>query len=407
MKHMVLSLVAVILGTFSITLAQAGDLQLSGSKRWLTVASSKDMDVAIGIARQMGSLGDASKVVSSSSGYFAVILGPYDASSILELKKKGAGKFDELPKDALLSQGSNYKDVVWTYAPASLGLVSYSLTKPAVFSMDGLQVKVVGEKSGESSAYSKITGTDKTGAAFSFDIGKDNKPEDQASAESFAREEFHQAGIAKLTKDGQSQIVVTEFTGGAHCCTNTWFINRPAGAAAWSMVEGETLDGGGYGVEDVDGDGALELTSVDNRFLYAFDSYAASFAPLRISRLQDGKITDVTDLPEMKQRLAQDLAGLEFSAKTNPEFWKANGYLVAWVASKIRLGQGDEAWAKFMANYDRNSSFVPQICTTGQKIDDCPSDKLQDQPIPDALAQFLSDNGYYPLPKAAQMLLKK
>ena len=407
MKRLVVGFAVLIWGACSVGLALAGDLQLSGAKRWLAVASTMDKDVAIGIARQMGNIGDPTQVVSSSSGYFAVILGPYETSSIQELKKQNDGKFDELPKDALLSQGANYQNVVWTYAPASLGLVSYSLTKPATFSVDGLQVKVQGQPLEKDTAYTQVTGIDKSGASFSFDIGKDRKPEEQDSAESFSAEEFHQAGIARLTRDGEPQIVVTAFSGGAHCCTSTWIVSRPAGAAAWTVIEGELLDSNGYWVEDVDGDGALELMSVDNRFLYAFDSYAGSFAPIKISRLTDGRIEDITDKPEMKSRLAQELAGLEFSAKNNKDLWKSNGFLVGWVASKIRLGQGDEAWTKFMANYDRNSDFGPMLCTTGQKVDDCPSDKLKAQPIPEGLAQFLSDSGYYPLPKEAEKLIKK
>ncbi len=406
MKRLVLGLVVLIWGACSAGFALAGDLQLSGNKRWLTVASSKDKDVAIGIARQMGNIGDPTQVVSSSSGFYAVILGPYEASSIAQLKKKGAGKFDELPKDALLSQGGNYTDVVWTYEPVSMGLVSFTLDKPASFSVDGLQVKVKGEKLGAENAYTQITGTDKSGASFSFDIGKDYKPEEQSSAESYQSEDFHQAGVVRLTREGDPQIIVTEFSGGAHCCTSTWILNRPVGAAAWSMIEGEMLDGGGYGVEDILGDGALELISVDNHFLYAFDSYAGSFAPIKIWQLEDGKLQEITDRAEMRPRLVQDLAGLEFSAKTNPDLWKSNGFLVGWVASKIRLGEGDEAWAKFMANYDRKSDFGPQICTTGQKVEDCPAGKLKAQPIPEALAEFLEANGYYPLPQAAAKLIK-
>ena len=407
MKRLVFGFVALIFVNVAAGLAVAGDLQLSGNKRWLAVASSKDKDIAIGIARQMGGYGDPTKVVTSASGFYAVILGPYEASSIDQLKKQGAGKFDELPKDALLSQGAHYKDVAWTYQPVSMGLVSYSLTKPATFSVDGLTVKVQGQPLEKDTAYTAVTGTDKSGASFSFDIGKDRTADDQDSIESFASEDFHQAGVVRLTKDGDPQIVVTSFSGGAHCCTSTWILSRSQGAAAWTMIEADLLDGSGYWVEDVDGDGALELMSVDNRFLYAFDSYAGSFAPIKIARFVDGKIEDVTDRPEMKSRLAQDLAGLEFSAKNNKDLWKSNGFLTGWVASKIRLGQGDEAWAKFMANYDKASDFGPQICTTGQKLDDCPSDKLQAQPIPEGFAQFLKDNGYYPLPKAAEALIKK
>jgi serine protease Do len=406
MKRLVFGLLVLICGVWQVGCAMSGDLQLSGTKRWLTVASTKDKNVAIGIARQMGSLGDKTQVVSSSSGYFAVILGPYEASSIAQLKKQGAGKFDELPKDALLSQGGNYTEVVWTAAPATMALVSFTLTKPANFSVDGLQVKVLGQTLGAASAYTQVTGTDKSGASFSFDIGKDFPPDQQSSAESYMSEDFHKAGLVKLTKEGDPQIVVTEFSGGAHCCTSTWILNRPPGAAAWSLIEAEQLDGDGYWVEDVDGDGGLELLSADNHFFYAFDSYAGSFAPLKISQLQNGKLQDVTDRAEMRDRLVQDLANMEFSAKINPDLWKSNGFLVAWVASKIRLGDGDEAWAKFMASYDKNSDFGPQICTTGQKVDDCPAGKLKAQPIPEGFAEFLEANGYYPLPRDAAKLIK-
>ena len=407
MKRLVWIWVALLAAVFMGRAAQAGDLQLSGKQHWLTVASSKDKNVAIGIARQAAGYGGKDQVVSSASGYYAVILGPYEANSIEELKKNGKGSFDELPKDALLSQGANYLKVVWSNEPLSLGLVSFSLAKAAEFSVDGLQAKVIGQPLEKDTAYVEVTGTDKSGANFNFDIGKDAKPDEQDSAESYASEDFHKAGIARLTKDGEPQIIVTQFSGGAHCCTSTWIMSRASGAASWAMIEGDTLDGDGYWVEDLEGDGALELMSVDNSFLYAFDSYAGSFAPITISRLEGGKIEDVTDQPQFKPRLAQDLAGIEFQAKSNPDLWRSNGFLVGWLASKMRLGQGDEAWAKFMANYDKKSGFGPQICTTGQKIDDCPADKMRPQPIPEAVAEFLNDKSYGPLPKAAQALLKK
>ena len=39
----------------------------------------------------------------------------------------------------------------------------------------------------------------------------------------------------------------------------------------WRVIQGKTIDGdGGYTFDDIDGDGAAELLSVDQSFLYTF-----------------------------------------------------------------------------------------------------------------------------------------
>jgi serine protease Do len=183
-------------------------------------------------------------------------------------------------------------------------------------------------------------------------------------------------------------------------------VARSNGSAGWALLNAGNLDGGGYGFEDVDGDGTQELISVDNSFFYAFDSYAASMAPVRIAKLRDAKIEDVTDEPAMKSRLKQDLASMEFFTKVNPEMWKVNGYLAAWAANKIRLGQGDDAWETVTENIDKNSGFGPQECSIGQSVGDCPADNLKPVPILKGLASFLKEGGYGPLPDAAEALLR-
>ena len=113
----------------------------------------------------------------------------------------------------------------------------------------------------------------------------------------------------------------------------------------------------------------------------------------------------MSETPDMHSRIVQDLAGIEFEAKVRPDVWKENGFLAGWVAAKIRLGQGIDAWNTVVQNIDKNSDFGPQQCTTGQKIDDCPADKTKPVPILKALASFLKENGYAPLPDAAEALL--
>ena len=394
---------AVLLSTAS---AQAENLVLSGKMRWLTIASTKDKNVAIGIARASSYMSDKVKVVTSKSGFYGVILGPYAASSIQALKKADVdSKLSELPADALLSRGDNYLETVWEAKSTSLSPVAYSINKSAEFSSGNLSVIVKGQKLGTDKAFTIVDGKDGAGT-FHFDIEKDLPQDEMASAEEFLGLVDHQAALAKLVPSAPNkQVVVTSYTGGAHCCTRTWILSRDTEQGAWSKTDSEVLDGDGYWYEDVDGDGTLELLSVDNHFLYAFDSYAGSLAPIKIFKFQNGKLDEVSGEPAMHSRLEQDLAGMEFSAKVRPDSWKQNGFLAGWVAAKIRLGQGIDAWNTVVQNIDKNSDFGPQECTTGQNLDDCPDGKSKPIPILKALAGFLKENGYTPLPDAAEALL--
>ena len=220
-------------------------------------------------------------------------------------------------------------------------------------------------------------------------------------------ENYFRAAAVKLIGGSETpQLVVTHFTGGTHCCTETYIIGREPGSDAFSFITAGARDGEGFAYDDVDGDGLKEMISVDNAFYYAFDSYAGSMAPIQIYKVKAGKLEDVSSEPVMHARLVQDLASMEWEAKLSPEIAKTNGYLAGWVASKIRLGEGDAAWKVFMRDYDRHSDFGPQECLTGQKIDDCPEGNLKAIPIPRALAAFLAQNGYIPLPATALAEMK-
>jgi hypothetical protein len=77
------------------------------------------------------------------------------------------------------------------------------------------------------------------------------------------------------------------------------------------------------------------------------------------------------------------------------------------VAVKIRLGQGESAWTTFRENFEANSDFGPQTCTTGQDLAECPPDNIKAVPVRKALAQFLLEAGYTPLPEGAEQDLSQ
>jgi serine protease Do len=387
------ALCIVLMASSPALAATSNPLHLSGQQHWLTVASTKDLNAAIGIARQFDDEGLAPRVVSSRSGWFAVVLGPYRAKSISQLRNTDT-RLPELPGDALLSRGDRYQDTVWQPAATSRNWTEYGVDRPARLSSGDLEIEVGMNRHGADAIVTTIRGTQKGATAFLF------KPENSAEF----TEQGATATLAKLDpKTLSPQVLATRYTGGAHCCTTTWIATKPDGAAGWSLVDGANLDGGGYGLEDVDADGGQELISVDNAFLYAFDSYAGSFAPMHILKLVGRRIEDVSREDAMRARLIQELAGMEFQAKVRPEIWKTNGFLAGWVAAKMRLGEGDAAWRKMLSNYEKNSDFGPQTCTSGQKTEDCPSENLRTIPFPKALADFLSEQDYGDLPNAARL----
>jgi hypothetical protein len=194
------------------------------------------------------------------------------------------------------------------------------------------------------------------------------------------------------------QVVITAFTFGAHCCTVTHIATMTA-TDKWSVVEGMRLDGDeGYGFADLDRDGAQELISYDNSFLYAFASYADSFAPTRVSRLVGTDIKDVTGDPKYRDFLRSKVRAMEEEVGKDGDLWHSNGFLGAWVAAKSLVAEVDDAWRRMLASYDRKSDWPQQECTIGGAIDKCPKDKLRDLTFPQALRKLMAENGY-PLPK--------
>src|SRR5207244_690306 len=99
-----LVLVMAMLGTSP---AMADDLTLSGAKHWITVASSRDKDEAIGIARLYQS--QHGRVVDSKSGWLAVVIGPVDTAS-LKIFRKSYQDWPDIPGDARISQGENFTE---------------------------------------------------------------------------------------------------------------------------------------------------------------------------------------------------------------------------------------------------------------------------------------------------------
>lgn len=92
--------------------------------------------------------------------------------------------------------------------------------------------------------------------------------------------------------DETPKLLITNYTGGAHCCTLVRIVDLSKPRPTVLNVGG--LDGDSYSPDDIDGDGVFELPIPDDRFLYTFGGYADSSPPTTVLTILDGALNDVT-----------------------------------------------------------------------------------------------------------------
>jgi len=186
------------------------------------------------------------------------------------------------------------------------------------------------------------------------------------------------------------EVVVSFYTGGAHCCSSTSVVTSNADGSEWTVVDVGEFDGGPLLAVDLDGDGTYEFETRDNAFLYAFACYACSEAPLQVLALKDGEIEDVSEDPRFKPAHAAWLKNMIHGV---PE-QEVNGFLAGYVGEKIRLGEGKQAWQLMLKYYDRNTDWGLEVCEPGyDEQGECP-EELTKTSFPEALEHMLNENGY-------------
>jgi hypothetical protein len=144
--------------------------------------------------------------------------------------------------------------------------------------------------------------------------------------------------VADLDADGEPEVLVDTYSGGAHCCVTT----RVEG---WDGTgyQSQDLDWGDveYTLKDADGNGTQELVGADPRFAYAFSAYADSGFPLLVYNLVDGRLVDTTkNYPKLiTDDALQWLGDIRNAAKGQD----IRGDLAAYAADEYLLGKGKKA----------------------------------------------------------------
>ncbi|ODA67923.1 hypothetical protein A7A08_01091 [Methyloligella halotolerans] len=186
------------------------------------------------------------------------------------------------------------------------------------------------------------------------------------------------------------EVVVSTYSGGAHCCGVPRVATKSADADTWSVVDLGEFDGEPPIAKDYNGNGRSEFIVDDAAFLYTFGAYAFSVAPQVVLTVEGGEVKNVSADPAYEAVQKSWMKQLVDIARDDD----VNAYLAGYVAQKSLLGEGDEAWTLMEQHYDKNDDWGLQTCD--QPLTDagvCPGEEVT-LTYPEMLKRVLRENGY-------------
>jgi hypothetical protein len=147
--------------------------------------------------------------------------------------------------------------------------------------------------------------------------------------------------VADLDGDGEPEVLVDIFSGGAHCCLTARLLTFDGTGYAPLDVDYRDV---GYALKDADGDGRPELVGYDPRFSAAFTPFAGSAFPPWVLRVDHGKTVDVTR--KYPKLIRTDAAARLKELRKAKRGDDIRGLLAAYAADEYLLGKGKTATAE-------------------------------------------------------------
>lgn len=204
-------------------------------------------------------------------------------------------------------------------------------------------------------------------------------------------------GVGRIDPDSPNlQLLLTSYTGGAHCCVHIQILDFIDGR--WQVVDVGTFDGEPFDVfpTDLDGDGVIDIQPWDDRFAYAFGSYVESWMPPRVFNVRGGKVEDVSSASRYQPLFVDDYNEAKKQCLEHA-YINTNAACAALVADGYRLGRADEAWTIAMANIDPRNDWILPGCKVKALAGQCPEEQeFRPDEFRRALMQFLMDKGIAP-----------
>jgi hypothetical protein len=183
--------------------------------------------------------------------------------------------------------------------------------------------------------------------------------------------------IRDLNGDGEPEVFVDTYTGGAHCCSSI-VVYRFDGTTYKHLVN--YWGNGFYRLKDLDADGKPEFVTDDDRFAYEFSAYAFSYRPLMILDFGSSGFTDVTKA--FPKRVLAEIRSIDKLLPDARMGGDPRGLIAARAADMATVGQSA---AKIGAYLDREI-----------RRGDAQGDKLwpRDKKFKTAVLKFLRKTGY-------------
>jgi hypothetical protein len=186
--------------------------------------------------------------------------------------------------------------------------------------------------------------------------------------------------VAELDGNTEPEVILTLSCGGAHGRAYSYVFTYTSQRSYQRTLQ--WWHEFNPRVSDLDGDGIPEFTTADERFSYAFTSFAESGNPIRVWSLRSGVFSEVThSFPAVVAR-DRDYWWKAYLKSRGNRTSDVRGYLSAYMADEYVLGQEDAGWSNLRTAVTRGDINRPNL----------------DPPTGDdyltALAVFLSDKGY-------------
>lgn len=149
--------------------------------------------------------------------------------------------------------------------------------------------------------------------------------------------------VRDLDRDGEPEVVIDFYWGGAHCCFYSYVASRRSDGSY--SLKRRTWGDVRYRLADLNGDGTIEFRARNPRFSYAFASYASSWWPLQIWNVRSGSFVDVTR--RHKRAVATDTARIwRRYHRYRRAGREVRGVLAAYLANTYSLGTSRRGWRR-------------------------------------------------------------